>query len=121
MYLVSLSSLRKLRNSQHATAVNAGLILYGLILQVISIEDELKRQFYLTMAADQRWSKRTLKSKIDGMLYERTAIAKQPDEVILHDLELLRNERKMSVDLAFQDPYFIDFLGLEGDFPHQTL
>lgn len=26
-------------------------------LQVISIEDELKREFYLTMAADQRWSK----------------------------------------------------------------
>lgn len=26
-------------------------------LQVIAIEDDLKRQFYLTMAADQRWSK----------------------------------------------------------------
>ncbi|MDE6513897.1 MAG: hypothetical protein K2L05_06915 [Muribaculaceae bacterium] len=33
-------------------------------LQVISIDDELKREFYLTMAADQRWSKRTLKAKI---------------------------------------------------------
>lgn len=90
-------------------------------LQVISIEDDLKRQFYLTMAADQRWSKRTLKSKIDGMLYERTAIAKKPDEVILHDLEQLRNEREMSADLAFQDPYFIDFLGLEGDFSEKDL
>ena len=90
-------------------------------LQVISIEDDLKRQFYLTMAADQRWSKRTLKSKIDGMLYERTAIAKKPDEVILHDLEQLRNEREMSADLAFQDPYFMDFLGLEGDFSEKDL
>lgn len=50
-------------------------------LQVISIEEKVKRQFYLTMAADQRWSKRTLKAKIDGMLYERTAIAKQPDNL----------------------------------------
>ena len=90
-------------------------------LQVISIEDDLKRQFYLTMAADQRWSKRTLKSKIDGMLYERTAIAKKPDEVILHDLEQLRNEREMSADLAFQDPYFMDFLGLEVDFSEKDL
>ena len=57
-------------------------------LQVIPIEDDLKRQFYLTMAADQRWSKRTLKAKIDSMLYERTAIAKQPDEVIVHDLKM---------------------------------
>ncbi|MBD5184270.1 MAG: DUF1016 domain-containing protein [Bacteroidales bacterium] len=90
-------------------------------LQVIAIEDRLKREFYLTMAADQRWSVRTLKSKIDGMLYERTAIAKKPDEVIFHDLEQLRNEREMSADLAFQDPYFIDFLGLEGDFSEKDL
>lgn len=31
---------------------------------------------------------RTLKAKIDSMLYERTAIAKQPDEVIVHDLKM---------------------------------
>lgn len=90
-------------------------------LLIIPIEDDLKRQFYLTMATDQRWSKRTLKAKIDGMLYERTAIAKQPDEVILHDLESLRNERKMSADLVFHDPYFLDFLGLEGDFSEKDL
>ena len=90
-------------------------------LQVISIDDNLKRQFYLTMAADQRWSKRTLKAKIDGMLYERTAIAKQPDEVILHDLELLRDEREMSADLAFHDPYFLDFLGLQDEYSEKDL
>lgn len=90
-------------------------------LQVIPIEDDLKRQFYLTMAADQRWSKRTLKAKIDSMLYERTAIAKQPDEVIVHDLELLRDERLMSADLAFRDPYFLDFLGLEGNYSEHDL
>lgn len=90
-------------------------------LQVISMEDDLKREFYLTMAADQRWSVRTLKAKIDSMLYERTAIAKQPDEVIVHDLELLRDERKMSADIAFRDPYFLDFLGLEGNYSEKDL
>lgn len=90
-------------------------------LQVISFVDELKREFYLTMAADQRWSVRTLKAKIDGMLYERTAIAKQPDEVIRHDLDLLRNERRMSAELAFHDPYFLDFLGLDGDYSEKDL
>lgn len=73
------------------------------------------------MAADQHWSKRTLKAKIDGMLYERTALAKQPEEVIRRDLELLRNERKMSPDIAFHDPYFLDFLGLEDDFSEKDL
>lgn len=90
-------------------------------LQVIPIEDNIKRQFYLTMSADQRWSVRTLKAKIDGMLYERTAIAKQPEEVIIHDLEQLRNERKMSADLVFQDPYFIDFLGLGSSYSELDL
>ena len=55
------------------------------------------------------------------MLYERTALAKQPEEVIRRDLELLRNERKMSPDIAFHDPYFLDLLGLEDDFSEKDL
>lgn len=90
-------------------------------LQVIPIKDELARNFYLTMAADQRWSKRTLKAKIDGMLYERTAIAKQPEEVVRHDLEELRNDRKMSPDLVFKDPYVLDFLELQGCYSEKDL
>lgn len=90
-------------------------------LQVLSVEDELKRNFYLTMSADQRWSVRTLKAKIDGLLYERTAIAKQPEDVIIHDLEALRNERKMSADLVFHDPYFLDFLGLGSVYSEKEL
>lgn len=90
-------------------------------LQVMPIEDDLARNFYLTMAADQRWSKRTLKAKIEGMLYERTAIAKQPEEVALHELAELREERKLSPDLVFQDPYFLDFLGLQGNYSEKDL
>lgn len=85
------------------------------------MEDKLQREFYASMTADQRWSVRTLKAKIDGMLYERTAIAKQPEEVILHDLEELRNERKMSADLVFQDPYVLDFLGMHDNFSEKDL
>lgn len=140
-----LSDIRNLIEQtklQVAVSVNAGMTLlqfattfpdittvtplvtqlsWSHFLQVISIDDELKRNFYLTMAADQHWSKCTLKAKIDGMLYERTALAKQPEEVIRRDLELLRNERKMSPDIAFHDPYFLDFLGLEDDFSEKDL
>lgn len=90
-------------------------------LQVMPIEDDLARNFYLTMAADQRWSVRSLKSKIDGMLYERSAIAKKPEEVIVRDLAELREDRKMSPDLVFQDPYFLDFLGLNGNYTERDL
>ncbi|MDE5683745.1 MAG: PDDEXK nuclease domain-containing protein [Muribaculaceae bacterium] len=90
-------------------------------LQVMPIEDGLARNFYLIMAADQHWSKRTLKTKIDSMLYERTAIARKPEEVILHDLNELSAERKMSADLVFQDPYVLDFLGLHDNYSEKDL
>lgn len=96
-------------------------LTWSHIRLLVPMENKLQREFYASMAADQRWSVRTLKAKIDGMLYERTAIAKQPDEVIPHDLEQLRNEREMSADLAFHDPYFLDFLGLEGEYSENDL
>lgn len=96
-------------------------LTWSHIRLLVPMVDKLQREFYASMAADQRWSVRTLKAKIDGMLYERTAIAKQPGEVILHDLEELRNERKMSADLVFQDPYVLDFLGMHDNYSEKDL
>ena len=50
------------------------------------------------------------------MLFERTVISKKPDETIENDLNLLRDEEKMSADLVFRDPYFLDFLGLKNNY-----
>ena len=55
-------------------------------LIVMPLKDELQRESYLTMAANERWSVRTLQAKIDGMLFERTAIATMPEELIRQDL-----------------------------------
>lgn len=96
-------------------------LTWSHIRLLVPIEDMLQRDFYASMASDQRWSVRTLKAKIDSMLYERTAIAKQPEEVIIHDLEELRNERKMSADLVFQDPYVLDFLGMHDNYSEKDL
>ena len=46
-------------------------------VEIIKIEDELKREFYIRMCADARWSVRALRERIDNMLFERTAISKQ--------------------------------------------
>lgn len=96
-------------------------LTWSHIRLLVPMEDKLQREFYASMAADQRWSVRTLKTKINSMLYERTAIAKQPEEVIIHDLEALRNERKMSADLVFQDPYVLNFLGLHDKYSEKDL
>ena len=85
------------------------------------IPDVTKRQFYLEMCAIEHWGTRALQSRINSMMFERTAIAKKPDEMIKKDLEALRDEGKMTADLAFRDPYILDFLGLHGDFSEKEL
>ncbi len=57
-----------------------------------------------------------MKERIQSMLYERTAISRKPEQTILNDLNELKNEQKLSADLVFRDPYFLDFLGLEDTY-----
>lgn len=90
-------------------------------LIVMPLKDELQREFYLTMAANERWSKRTLQSKIDGMLFERTAIATKPEELIKQELANLRETDTMSPDLVFKSPYFLEFTGLKGMYSEKSL
>ena len=90
-------------------------------LIVMPIKDALQREFYLTMAATERWSKRTLQAKIDGMLYERTAIATKPEELIKQELSNLRETDTMSPDLVFKSPYFLEFTGLKGMYSEKSL
>ena len=80
---------------------------------IIPLDDDLKRDFYIEMCRMESWSVRTLRSKIGGMLFERTALSKKTDELIRHELDQLRTEDKLSPDLIFRDPYFLDFLGLK--------
>ena len=90
-------------------------------LIVMSMKDEIKREFYLTMAASEQWSKRTLQNKIDGMLYERTAISGKPDAFIKQELSQLREENVLSPDLVFKSPYFLEFTGLKGMYSEKSL
>ena len=83
-------------------------------VELIPLEDSLKRDFYAEMCRVERWSVRTLRHKIGHLLYERTAISKKPDSLIAKDIAGLRDEDRMTPDLVFRDPYFLDFLGLSG-------
>lgn len=51
-------------------------------VEVIPLNDDLQREFYLTFAASERWSVRRLRKEIDSMLFERTAISGKPEEFI---------------------------------------
>lgn len=90
-------------------------------LMLFPIKDPLSREFYLTMSVSERWTKRTLRNKIDSMLYERTAISNKPEEVIKTELANLRDNEILSPDLVFKSPYFLEFTGLKGVYSEKSL
>lgn len=104
-------------------------ILYALSRQlswthlrsIMYLKDDLRREFYIEMSRLENWDTRTLSAKIDSMLFERTAISKKPTELIKHELKELRDENKLSPDLVFRDPYFLNFLGLEDNYSEKSL
>lgn len=89
--------------------------------ELIAIDDPLKREFYAEMCRAERWSTRTLEDQIKRMVYERTAVSKKPEEVIRVELAALRDEDRMTPDLVFRDPYFLDFLGLPERYRERDL
>lgn len=90
-------------------------------VELIPIDDPLKREFYPELCRAERWSTRTLHGKIRGMLFERTAISKKPDKLIKQEIAELRDEDRLSPDLVFRDPYVLHFFGLKDTFSERDL
>lgn len=90
-------------------------------VELVVIEDPLQRDFYTELCRVEGWSVRELRAKIKGMLFERTAISRKPEELIRKELAALRDTGKMGTDLIFRDPYVLDFLGLADTFSESDL
>ena len=88
---------------------------------IMYLKDDLQREFYMELCIIERWSTRKLQERIDSMLYERTAISKKPKLLIKKEIKELREEDKLTPDLVFRDPYFLDFLGLKNTFSEKNL
>lgn len=91
------------------------------IRTLIYIDDEIKRSFYLEMCKLEKWGTRILQERINSMLYERTAISKKPEETIKNELQQLKDTAKITPDMVFRDPYFLDFLGLKDTYSEKDL
>ena len=91
------------------------------IIEILPLKDAIQREFYLTMASTEHWGRDVLRAKIDGMLYERTAIATKPDELIKQELTELRENNVLTPDLVFKSPYFLEFTGLKGMYSEKSL
>jgi len=90
-------------------------------VELMPLDKPLQREFYGEMCRVERWSVRMLRQKINGMLYERTALSRKPEELAALELGQLREEDKVTPDLVFRDPYILDFLGLKDTYAERDL
>ena len=90
-------------------------------VELLPLNKPVQRDFYAEMCRIERWSVRTLRQKIQGMLYERTALAKKPAKLAALELKKLRQEDRLTPDLVFRDPYLLDFLGLKDTYAEKDL
>jgi predicted nuclease of restriction endonuclease-like (RecB) superfamily len=121
----SYSSLtRMMKFAQYFTFENIATLSQQLswshFKELLPMEDNLKIEFYAQMSALDKWSVRTLRNRIDSMLYERTALSKKPDELISYEIEKLK-EGVVTPNMVLKDPYVLDFLELNDRYLEKDL
>jgi predicted nuclease of restriction endonuclease-like (RecB) superfamily len=94
---------------------------WSKLRMLMYIDEPLKRDFYLELAKLENWSVRQLRERINSQLFERTALSRQGEDTIRHDLERLRKEGEVSSNLILKDPYLLHFLGLEDRYLEKDL
>lgn len=88
---------------------------------LIPIKNELERDFYAQMCRIENWSVATLRSKVNSMLFQRTALSRKPEELAKLEMMQLKDEDRLTPDLVFRDPYLLDFLGLKDHYHEKDL
>jgi predicted nuclease of restriction endonuclease-like (RecB) superfamily len=102
--------------SQAATKLS-----WSHFIELLTIKDDLQREFYLLMAIHEGWGRDILRKQISSMLFERTSISGKPEDFIKKELTDLREKNQISPELVFKSPYFLSFTGLKGYFSEKTL
>ncbi len=96
-------------------------LTWSHFVELLPIDDSLKRDFYAAMCRNENWSVRTLRERKNSILYERKAISRKPEEMIKYEIEQLAKNDRMSLDLFYRDPYVLDFLGLRDTYSEKDL
>ena len=91
------------------------------LIELNSIEDSLKRDFYIQLSVFESWGVRTLREKVDKMLFERTAISQKPEDVIKSTLNKLGEDKILNPDLVFRNTYILDFMDLPQVYSEKDL
>ncbi len=86
------------------------------ILELIRIDDPLKRAFYENECLKGNWSKRQLQRQIGSLLFERTGLSTNKAAVLKRARS---QEPQQTIEDLIRDPYVLEFTGL-AELPHYT-
>jgi predicted nuclease of restriction endonuclease-like (RecB) superfamily len=79
-------------------------------LELIKIEEEPKRNFYLNECINSKWSVRELQRQRDSLLYERLSLSANKEKIL--ELSKKGQVLKTSKDLV-KDPFVLEFLDIK--------
>jgi hypothetical protein len=104
--------------TQEIVATLSQQLSWSHFVEIIKLDDAIKREFYIRLCADAHWSVRTLRERMDGMLFERTAISKQPDLLIRRELTQLQQQQYPAIDVQRFQLAHDRFLIIDHDIYH---
>ncbi|OAM87311.1 PDDEXK nuclease domain-containing protein [Termitidicoccus mucosus] len=89
-------------------------------VRLMAVKDEHARQFYETEALRGGWSERQLDRQISTLFYERTALSRNKEEMLIKEAKTRPAER-VNVDDEVKDPLVLEFLGLKDEYSESDL
>ena len=106
----NLRTMRKFYLTYPIWKTVSAKLTWSHYLELIKIEEENKRSFYLKECENTRWSVRELQRQIGSLLYERLVLSSNKSKV----LELAKEGQvlKESKDLV-KDPFVLEFLDIK--------
>ena len=84
---------------------------FSHLIELLSIDNPLKRSFYEIETIKGCWSVRELRRQIDTLCYERAGISKHPEKL----MALVDDKAEVATSTSIvKSPYVFDFLGLKS-------
>ena len=106
----NLERMRKFYMCFSISTTLSSKLSWSHYLELIKIDEECKRNFYLNECINSKWSVRELQRQITSLLYERLVLSKNKDKV----LELAQQGQVLMTgkDLV-KDPFVLEFLDIK--------
>jgi predicted nuclease of restriction endonuclease-like (RecB) superfamily len=79
------------------------------IIELLKVEEPLKRAFYELQAIKNNWTVNLLKRNMNSLLYERIGLSSDKEKM----LDKLHQAHRQHITDAILNPYILEFLGIE--------